>query len=313
MTKLALVFPGQGSQFVGMGKDFHDNFRESKLVYEEASDTIRVDLRKLCFDGPLDELTLTPNLQPALFVTEAAMLAALRAHAELDVVVAAGHSLGEYTALHAAGSLTVADGARLTRLRGTEMAKAVPPGRGTMAAVLGLEAAQVEALCAKARSVAKNELVEPANFNAPGQVVIAGTVDGVAQAAALLKDDPEFKGGRSIPLQVSAPFHCSLMEPARKAMAPVLAAAVFGEPRFKVIPNVSAQPELNQHTFAGLLTDQITRSVRWEQSMRQLRALGVETLVEVGPGRVLVGLHKRIDRELPTKSVGTIEQLKEFK
>ncbi len=309
--KIALVFPGQGSQSVGMGKDFYDNFRESKLVFEEASDTIHLDLKKLCFDGPLDELTATPNLQPALFVTEAAMLAALHAHTELKIFATAGHSLGEYTALHAARSLSVVDGVRLTRQRGTAMQNAVPAGQGTMAAILGLDAALVEALCKKARALAPKEVVEPANFNAPGQVVIAGTIEGIAKANTLLKEDEQFKGGRSIALQVSAPFHCSLMAPAQKEMAPLLAAVQFKRPECLVIPNTTAHAIDAQHSFGGLLTDQIARPVRWDESMRQLRVLGTDAIYEIGPGRTLLGLHRRIDREMPVTSISTVEQLKE--
>ena len=297
MNEIALIFPGQGSQVLDMGKDFCDNFRESLHVFQEASDTIHLDLRKLCFGNSMTDLTLTPNLQPALFVTEAAMLAAIRAHTELKPVVTAGHSLGEYTALHAAGSISVADGARITRARGLAMQEAVPPGVGTMAAILGMDAATVEALCAKARTtLPKGEVVEPANFNAPGQVVIAGTIAGVAKVAELLKDDEQFKAGKSIPLQVSAPFHCSLMAPAQKAMAPMLVELKFQVPTCAVIPNVTAHPIHAPHSFGGLLTDQITRPVRWEQSMNQLRTLGVKRVYEIGPGRVLTGLHKRIDR-----------------
>ncbi|MEW6058291.1 MAG: ACP S-malonyltransferase [Bdellovibrionota bacterium] len=309
--KLALLFPGQGSQVVGMGKDFYQNFKESSLVFEEASDSIRVNLKKLCFDGPLDALTLTENLQPALFTVEAAMLAALRAHTDLQVMVAAGHSLGEYSAIHACGSLGVSEGARLTRLRGSAMQRAVPPGQGTMAAILGLDENRIQNLCKKASQETSGEIVEPANFNAPGQVVIAGSVDGVQKAADLLKSEPEFKGGKSIPLQVSAPFHCSLMKPAQKEMAAPLGSTKFQRPDFAVIPNVTATPTDSELSFAGLLTDQITQPVRWEQSMGVLRRLGVELALEIGPGKVLTGLHKRIDREMQVISISSVEILKE--
>lgn len=311
MHQLALVFPGQGSQVVGMAKDFYGDFRESALVFEEASDTIHVDLKKLCFDGPLAELTLTENLQPALFTAEAAILAALRVHAEIAPLVCAGHSLGEYSALVGASSLSVSDGARLTRARGAAMQRAVPAGQGTMAAILGLEPERVEALCRKAGELAKGEVVEPANFNAPGQVVIAGTVDGVAKATALLRDDPGFEGGKSIPLQVSAPFHCSLMLPVQKEMATLLAATRFRRPSCPIIPNATAHATDSELSLASLLTDQIVRPVRWQQSMGCLRAMGVDLVLEVGPGKVLAGLHKRIDREMPVRNISTIGQMKE--
>ena len=312
MKTIALLFPGQGSQVVGMGKDFYGNFRESRMAFEEASDTIHVNLEKLCFDGPLDELTLTENLQPALFTTEAAMMAAIKANIEMTPFVTAGHSLGEYAALYAAGSLSLVDGVRLCRRRGSAMQQAVPLGKGTMAAVLGLEGAQVEALCRKARAaLPSKEVVEPANFNAPGQVVIAGTVDGVAKATALLKTDSEFQGGKSIALQVSAPFHCSLMEPARLEMAPLLSQVRFDKPNCMVIPNVSAVPTDSELIFGSLLTDQIVRPVRWEESMMKLQTLGITTAIEVGPGKVLAGLMKRINREMPFKNISTVQQMSE--
>lgn len=308
---VALLFPGQGSQVVGMAKDFYAEFKEAKLVFEEASDAIHVNLKKLCFDGPLDELTLTENLQPALFTTEAAMMAAVNANFEVKPLLTAGHSLGEYAALYAAGALSVANGARLCRRRGAAMQQAVPVGKGTMAAVLGMEPAKVEALCRKARETLKSEVVEPANFNAPGQVVIAGTIDGVGKAIELLKTDTDFAGGKAIPLQVSAPFHCSLMTPAMKEMAPLLAETKFERPKCLVIPNVTAMPTDSELIFGGLLTDQIVRPVQWEQSMKQLRTLGATDVIEIGPGKVLAGLHKRIDREMPVKNVSTVAQMTE--
>lgn len=311
VAKLALIFPGQGSQVVGMGKDFFENFRESALVYEEASDTLHLDLRKLCFEGPLGDLTLTHNLQPSLFVTEAAILAAVRANMDFKPVVVAGHSLGEYSALYSAGALSLSDGVTLTRERGTQMQKAVAPGKGAMAAVLGLDEAKVNLLCERARHEAKGEVVEPANFNAPGQIVIAGTADGIGRAMSLLKEEPEFKGGKSIPLQVSAPFHCSLMLPAQKVMAPLLASTRFSKPLCPIIANVTAQPNDSEHAIGGLLTDQITRAVRWEQSMKLLRGLGVQDVLEIGPGKVLAGLNKRIDREMPVRNISSVEQFRE--
>lgn len=310
MSGVAFLFPGQGSQVVGMGQDFYRDFRESRLVYEEASDTIGVNMKKLCFDGPLDTLTLTENLQPSLFVTEAAIIAAMYANFDVKPQIAAGHSLGEYAALYAAQALSVADGARLCRTRGQAMQKAVPVGQGTMAAVLGLPAKQVEALCKKANLMEPGEVVEPANFNAPGQVVIAGSIKGVARASELLKNDTDFSGGKSIALQVSAPFHCSLMEPAKKEMAPLLAQTHFARPICLVIPNVTAQPTESELSFGSLLTDQIVRAVRWEESMLKLKSLGVTKCIEIGPGKVLAGLMKRIDRDVLVQNISTVEQLK---
>ena len=305
--KIALVFPGQGSQVVGMGKDFFENFKESKLVFEEASDAIHVDLKKLCFEGPLEELTLTQNLQPALFTTETAMFRAIQVHTDLNVACVAGHSLGEYSALAATGSLSVTDGAKLTRTRGEAMQKAVPVGTGSMAAILGMNAEQITEICGEAQR-ASQEIAEPANFNANGQVVISGSVKGVEAACALAKE----KGAKVIPLQVSAPFHCSLMKPAQDVMKPLLQATAFRNPLWPVIANVTAELTHDASAFASLLTEQIVKSVMWEQSMTKLRGLGVEKLVEIGPGKVLAGLLKRIDKEISAFNISSVEQLKTY-
>jgi len=314
-NKTALLFPGQGSQFVEMGKDFFYNFKAAALVFEEASDTVSLNLKHLCFEGPSADLVLTENLQPALFVTEAAMIAAIRSEFELTPTVVAGHSLGEFAAYYAAGSLSVSDGVKLTRLRGTAMQRAVPVGEGAMAAVLGLAPEQVRRLCAKTqsecKSLGKPHVVEPANYNAPGQIVIAGNTEAVQHAMKLAKSDDEFKGTKCIPLSVSAPFHCSLMEPARKEMTSHLAQTKFKRPSCFVLPNVTAEPVDTEYMFAGFLTDQIVRPVRWEESMLKLRALKVEKVIEIGPGKVLTGLHKRIDREMPIKNISFIADLKE--
>ncbi|MBI2606397.1 MAG: ACP S-malonyltransferase [Deltaproteobacteria bacterium] len=319
MSNLALLFPGQGSQQVGMGKDFFENFRESQLVFEEAADTIKVNLKHLCFEGPMDALTLTENLQPALFTVEMAILAALEAHAGIlteagkgadPVLACAGHSLGEYSALCAAGALSIVDGARLTRLRGSAMQRAVPAGLGSMAAILGLSAEAVEALCAAAHKES-GETVEPANFNAPGQVVISGSKDGVDKACALLKNEPAFKGGKSIPLQVSAPFHCALMKPAQDEMAPMIRATVFVLPSCAVIPNCTAEPSRDVNHLPEFLIRQIVEPVRWDQSMGKLRALGVEKVLEIGPGKVLAGLMKRIERDLPVANIASVQAMRQ--
>ncbi len=305
--KIALVFPGQGSQAVGMAKDFFENFKESKLVFEEASDAIKVDMKKLCFDGPLEELTLTQNLQPALFTAEVAMFRAFQVHANLDVACVAGHSLGEYSALAATGSLSVTDGAKLTRTRGEAMQKAVPVGTGSMAAILGMSAEQVTEICVAAQKVT-DSVAEPANFNANGQVVISGSVKGVEAACALAKE----KGAKAIPLQVSAPFHCSLMKPAQTVMKPLLQNTAFQKPLWPVIANVTSEITHDAAAFSQLLTDQIVKSVMWEQSMMKLRTLGVEKLVEIGPGKVLSGLQKRIDKEIPVTNISTVELLRAY-
>jgi [acyl-carrier-protein] S-malonyltransferase len=302
----ALLFPGQGSQSVGMAKDFVENFRESALVFEEASDSIRLDIRKLCFEGPLETLTLTENLQPCLFTVEAAMFKAVQAHTAVEPRFVAGHSLGEYAALFAAGALSVADGARLTKLRGQAMQQAVPQGQGAMAAVMGLSDDLVTTLC----SVAS---VEPANFNAPGQVVIAGKSENITMAISLLKGDPRFAGAKAIPLNVSAPFHCSLMTPAQNAMKSHLESTAFADLTCDVIPNVTADPMRSSNLLASNLLKQITAPVRWTQSMSVLAQHEVAAVWEIGPGRVLTGLHKRNCPQMPATSVSSVEILKQLR
>lgn len=303
MKNIALVFPGQGSQVVGMAKDFVENFKESRLVFEEASDAINVNLQNLCFEGPLDQLTLTENLQPALFTAEVAMFKAFQIHTDPKPTCFAGHSLGEYSALAAAGSLGIADGAKLTRARGQAMQSAIPVGMGAMAAILGMEDSDVVKLCSDASAETKS-VVEPANFNAPGQIVISGSANGVAAACALAKT----RSAKAIPLQVSAPFHCSLMKLAQDAMKPLLTSTKFAPSSAPIITNVTASTM--SAGFAGFLIEQIVKPVRWSQSMTQLRGMGVERVIEIGPGKVLAGLMKRIDKELACTSVSSVELLK---
>ncbi len=309
MGHVALMFPGQGAQVVGMAKDFHENFTESRLLFEEASDSIGVNIARLCFDGPLQELTLTENLQPALLTAEIAMLAGLRVDRELKVAAYLGHSLGEYSAHVAAGSLKFADAVRLTRLRGKAMQEAVPPGTGAMAAILGLDAEAVAALCREAQKNSR-QVVEAANFNAPGQIVISGGTLAVAEVERLVAANPEFKRVKLIPLQVSAPFHCALMEPARLAMKGPLYQTKFSAPSAPIVANLTARPTDNEAEFAALLADQIVGSVRWQQSVEALPALLISECVEVGPGSVLTGLLKRINSQLTGRAISTVKALK---
>lgn len=311
---LGWIFPGQGSQVIGMGKDFVENFSESKLVFEEASDSISVDLKKLCFDGPINELTLTKNLQPCLLTVEASIVAAIKANTDKRPKICAGHSLGEYSAIYASESLSISDAVKLTRFRGEAMQEAVPVGRGTMAAVLGLDAEKVTDLCSQVSgefSKDSGEIVEPANFNANGQVVIAGTVLAVQKATEVLKSDPQYKGGKSIALQVSAPFHCSLMKPAQEKMKEPLYNANFSDPKYIVIANSTSEPVKDRAAFANTLFDQIVQPVRWEQSMKKLSSFEVGECLEIGPGKVLAGLMKRIDPSIKVSNISSLETFKE--
>ncbi|HCM39337.1 MAG: [acyl-carrier-protein] S-malonyltransferase [Bdellovibrionales bacterium GWB1_52_6] len=308
-------FPGQGSQTVGMGKDLFQNFKSAQTVFEEASDSTHLDIRKLCFDGPEAELLLTENTQPCLLtVSVAAFRIAVQEFGFLPAAVA-GHSLGEYSALVAAGSLPLAKAAAWVRERGRAMQQAVPAGQGTMAAVMGLADADVERLCAQASENARkrrasgenSELsvaatVEPANFNAPGQIVIAGSTDAVAEAIALIKGGGEFPGGKAIPLSVSAPFHSTLMSPARTRMAELFANAdSLAQPRRPVcpyVPNRTARLTQESGIIFELLVEQVDHAVLWKQSVTHLLEQNYTRFVEFGPGKVLSGLTKRIAQPL---------------
>jgi [acyl-carrier-protein] S-malonyltransferase len=305
LVKLALLFPGQGSQSVGMGKDVVEAFPEARAVLDAADRALGEPLSRLCFEGPEAELTLTANTQPALVATSAALLVALqkRLGGRLEPSCAAGHSLGEYSALFAAGALSIEDAVRLVRARGRAMQEAVPAGQGAMAAILGLSGAEVEALCVDA---AQGEALSPANFNG-GQVVIAGTAGAVARASALASE----RKGKAIPLKVSAPFHCALMEPAARAMEPLLGAVALGPLRFPVVANVDAAPNQDPARVRSLLLRQIAGAVRWEESVRWMAAQGVTHAIEVGPGKVLAGLVKRIEKSivvLPCSDLNSLEE-----
>ena len=303
MTR-AWLFPGQGSQKVGMGKALAEAFPEARAVYDEASEALGLDLARLCFEGPEAELTLTANAQPAILATSIAALRVLQKRGGPTADFVAGHSLGEYSALVAAGALTLRDAVRVVHLRGKFMQEAVPAGVGAMAAILGLEAAAVEAACAEVREQLRAEpgaVVSPANLNGGGQVVIAGTRPAVERAVELLKQ----RGAkRAVPLQVSAPFHCALMQPAADRLAGELARLEFGAPRIPVVTNVEATPNQDPARLRALLVEQVTAPVRWEESILKLAALGVTGAIEVGAGAVLAGLVKRIAPSIEVRAAG---------
>jgi [acyl-carrier-protein] S-malonyltransferase len=289
---LAFVFPGQGSQSVGMGRDLAENFPEAKAVFDAADAALGEPLSRLCFEGPEDALKLTANTQPAILTVSVAAWEVFRRRAPAAPAFVAGHSLGEYSALVAAGALSLADAVRAVRARGTFMQEAVPAGVGAMSAVLGLPPERVAEVCAAA---SEGEVVAPANFNSPEQTVIAGHAAAVERAGARLK---EAGAKRVLPLPVSAPFHCSLMDPVKPRLAAVLAGLQVGAPGVPVVSNVEARPNADAARVVPLLLEQVSHTVRWVETVEQLAALGVTRVVELGPGKVLCGLVKRIRKDV---------------
>jgi [acyl-carrier-protein] S-malonyltransferase len=289
MGKLAFLFPGQGSQYVGMGSDLHQDFAAFRDVMQVADGRLGFPLSRLCFDGPEDQLTLTANTQPAILAHSVGVWRIV-ADAGFRPDVVAGHSLGEYSALVAAGALSLSDAVYAVRRRGEMMQEAVPVGEGTMAAILGLEMEEVAGIC---RRAADGEVVELANLNCPGQIVIAGHVGAVNRALELAR---ERGAKRAIQLQVSAPFHSSLMAPARDGMRDVLDKIGFNDLDFPLINNADVSLVTNAVAAREGLIKQIVSPVRWEESIRKMLEMGVDIFVELGPGKVLCGLVKRIDR-----------------
>ena len=293
MGKLAFVFPGQGSQAAGMGRALAEAFPAARAVFDAVDAALGEKLSTLCFEGPEEALRLTANTQPAILAVSAAAAAVL-AEAGVAPDLVAGHSLGEYSALVCAGALGAADAARAVRARGTFMQEAVPAGQGAMSAVLGLAPERVKAVCDEA-AAATGQVVSPANYNEPGQTVIAGAAAAVEAAGARLK---EAGARRVLPLPVSAPFHCALMQPVRPRLEAVLRAVAFRAPRVPVVTNVEAKANAEAARIVPLLVEQVTAPVRWIECVQELARQGVTRVVEVGPGKVLGGLVRRIDRSI---------------
>jgi [acyl-carrier-protein] S-malonyltransferase len=308
--KVAALFPGQGSQYAGMVRELFNEFSWTKSLFEEASDAIKLDLPKLCLDGPVDELQLTANAQPAILTTSYAWFQVLRREFDFHPACGAGHSLGEYSALVSAGALTLPEAVRLVRERGRLMQSTVPQGKGKMAALLGLNDEQATELCQLA-SQGENSLVVPANFNAPGQIVIAGHTDAVERAEKIATDGsvPHLKARKAIPLKVSAPFHCPLMKPVAEAFEAPLKAISWQKRAFGIVHNLDAVLR-TEGDLVALLRDQIDHPVLWTGCQQTLEKQGITHYFEMGPGKVLTGLGKRI---VENGSFSTVESLADLK
>ncbi|TDA65652.1 MAG: [acyl-carrier-protein] S-malonyltransferase [Clostridia bacterium] len=304
MGKLAFIFPGQGSQYPGMGKDIAAQYPEAGEIFAQADAALGFNLSGICFHGPEEVLNRTAYTQPAILAVSVACWRVLDA-AGIRPDFVAGHSLGEYSALVAAGAIDFPRAVRLVHYRGQWMDAACPEGRGVMAACLGLEAAEVEAACAASRRLG---VVQPANFNCPGQIIISGHREAVAEAIEKVRE----LGGKAVYLAVSGPFHSSLMQPAQEELASRLETTPFASAVIPVVPNVLAYGVTEAAAIREALKAQVTSAVRWEETVRWLLSQGVEEMVEVGPGKVLSGLAKKVDRRLKVSQVGEAESIKDL-
>lgn len=311
----AYFFPGQGSQSPGMGKWLFEEFTIAKRVYEEASDALKLDIKKLCFDGPEDELQKTENTQPAILTTSVAYTQVLHSVVDIKPMLSLGHSIGEYAALVTAGTLPLDQAVVAVRERGLAMQNAVPLGKGGMCAVLNLEDSEVQSLCEWATKESGLGTIEAANFNTPGQVVISGiqtTLEWVQKNWPAYQGPGAGKKARFIPLKVSAPFHCSLMKPAEERMALILGAIPFQDSQWPILQNYTAQETSKAETLKQNLVKQISGTVRWTESVQRATQLGVKKGLELGHGQVIRGLNKKINSELEMTSLQSLDDLKNF-
>jgi len=306
-ASLAYIFPGQGSQYKGMGRDLAENFPQARAVFEEADEALGFPISRICFEGSDEELQLTENTQPAILATSVAALRAMESEGFAEANFVAGHSLGEYSALVAAGAWSFSDAIRTVRTRGRYMQEAAPVGSGAMAAILGADLSDVMNACGEAK---EGQVCSPANINSPGQIVIAGDVAAVERAMALLKE-----GGakRTIRLNVSAPFHCALMMPAQEQLAEELDKIAFQDLRVPLVTNVDASTIEKGAKVRDALVRQVSAPVRWRESVELLIQSGVDTLVEVGPGKVLSGLVRQINRDARCLNVEDTQSLRSTK
>ena len=307
MDQTAFIFPGQGSQYVGMGKDLCENFKVARETFEEADDAIEAGISSLCFEGPEEELKLTANTQPAVLTVSVSALRVLESETGLSPMLLAGHSLGEYSALVAGGAIDFSDAVRAVRARGQFMQEAVPVGEGAIGAVLGLDETGVQSICEEA---AQGEVLTPANYNCPGQIVISGHAGAVTRALVLAK---ERGAKRAIPLAVSAPVHSPLMASAGERLKEVLNSISIRDLDVPVVANVNAQPNQSRERIVDLLIQQMCAPVRWEESVRAMVSREVRTFLEVGPGRVLLGMMKRMNGGMCLSNVEDTESLKKTK
>ena len=301
---IAFVFPGQGSQSIGMGSEFYNEFPVARQTFEEASDTLNFDLAKLCFEGELEELSLTANAQPALLTTSIAALRVLEQETDLKPKYVAGHSLGEYSAIVCSGAIQFKDAVHTVRKRGEFMQSAVPVGVGSMAAVIGLGKDQIESICNEISS--ESNVVSPANYNSPQQIVISGHKDAVEKVSALLK---EAGAKRVVPLVVSAPFHCSLMNKAADELKEVVDSLEISEINVPVVTNVEAKANSDKNMISDLLYRQVVMPVRWFESVEYMKNQNINTFVEIGPGNVLTGLIRRTVKDVELINLENLDHL----